>query len=297
MLSTEGFADDSDCDPVPDKEGNRGSCLGYLLKEQTHQDELGWAFVSAGGFHSCAIRTGGAREMVCFGRGSEGQKDFPVKKGWSYVSAGWKHTCGILHERSSLFCWGDNRKGQVSVPTRHANRLISGWLTVAAGKTHTCGIILPDHAVVCWGNNRYNKTIAPEPPSQSLPASADPQPNPPDGSYADRGFVSVCSAVEHSCAVDFLGTVHCWGYPAMGRTVLPRALESRRWLQVACGGAVTCAIDTQHRLECWGANVRGHTQVPLRTRPVSISERNRNRTGDWDMTCSAESGQVCNFFP
>ena len=262
MLSTEGFADDSDCDPVPDKEGNLGSCLGYLLKEQTHQDELGWAFVSAGGFHSCAIRTGGAREMVCFGRGSEGQKDFPVKKGWSYVSAGWKHTCGILHERSSLFCWGDNRQGQVSVPTRHANRLISGWLTVAAGKTHTCGIILPDHAVVCWGNNRYNKTIAPEPPSQSLPASADPQPN-----------------------------------PAMGRTMLPRALESRLWLQVACGGAVTCAIDTQHRLECWGANVRGHTQVPLRTRPVSISERNRNRTGDWDMTCSAESGQVCNFFP
>jgi hypothetical protein len=28
----------------------------------------------------------------------------------------------------------------------------------------------------------------------------------------ETGFVSVCSAVEHSCAVDYLGKLHCWGY-------------------------------------------------------------------------------------
>ena len=91
-----------------------------------------------------------------------------------------------------------------------------------------------------------------------------------DDGKVRRGFISVCSAVEHSCAVDYLGTMHCWGYDGMGRTKLPRALEKRVWVEVDCAGAVTCAVDDQHRVECFGAGVRGHTQVPHRVAPISV---------------------------
>jgi alpha-tubulin suppressor-like RCC1 family protein len=65
--------------------------------------------------------------MICFGRGSEGQKVVPLEGGWQYVSAGWKHTCA-LQKDSSLFCWGDNRYGQTTVPSGTKQ-----WQTVASG--------------------------------------------------------------------------------------------------------------------------------------------------------------------
>jgi hypothetical protein len=49
------------------------------------------------------------------------------------------------------------------------------------------------------------------------------------GTNITRGFVSVCSAVEHSCAVDYLGMMHCWGYSGLfclySRSLLPLPRE------------------------------------------------------------------------
>jgi len=80
------------------------------------------------GYHTCAIRKTETHEMVCFGRGSEGQKVVPLEGGWKYVSAGWKHTCALQAD-SSLYCWGDNRFGQATIPTAPPQ----GWRTVASG--------------------------------------------------------------------------------------------------------------------------------------------------------------------
>ena len=78
--------------------------------------------------------------------------------------------------------------------------------------------------------------------------------------------------MQHSCAVDYLGGLHCWGYAGMGRIRMPRKLQQRRWKLVSCGGAVTCGIDSEHHLECWGAAVRGHTAVPQREQAAAAAQ-------------------------
>ena len=46
--STEGAAEDSDCDAVP----NSGTCLGFLFQDRTVSDERNWDTVDAGGYHT-----------------------------------------------------------------------------------------------------------------------------------------------------------------------------------------------------------------------------------------------------
>ena len=79
------------------------------------------------------------------------------------ISAGYGHTCG--HDLDGkLYCWGDNRYGQlgdgtridrltpvaVQVPTAHAT------LTVSAGHYHACGLSVAGPAY-CWGSNVFGQ--------------------------------------------------------------------------------------------------------------------------------------------
>jgi hypothetical protein len=142
--STEGSVDDPDCDPMP----NSGSCLGFLFQDRTLAEEQNWALASAGGYHTCAIQKGDERIMACFGRGTEGQKEIPIKGGWANISSGWKHTCALRLD-SSLSCWGDNRFGQISVPSKlQMGRNATGWFLVSSGQKHTCAISLPSYDVL-----------------------------------------------------------------------------------------------------------------------------------------------------
>jgi alpha-tubulin suppressor-like RCC1 family protein len=87
----------------------------------------GWALVSAGGSHTCAIKTDGT--LWCWGSNTSGQLGDGSSVGhiqptqvksvtgtWSALSLGNSHTCGLL-STGSLYCWGDNSKGQIGVGT------------------------------------------------------------------------------------------------------------------------------------------------------------------------------------
>ena len=72
--------------------------------------------VSAGGEHTCAIRTTG--ELVCFGCGeeNEGQCDVPASLGPVVaVSVGVAHTCAMT-AGWQLVCFGLNDDGQCDLP-------------------------------------------------------------------------------------------------------------------------------------------------------------------------------------
>jgi alpha-tubulin suppressor-like RCC1 family protein len=124
--------------------------------------------IVAGASHTCAIESNGA--AWCWGLGQQGQlgiggftgtENEPVAvvsdKTWTQLAAGSAHTCGIA-TGSSLWCWGDNTRGELGDGT-HDYRTTpvqvgsdTSWKQLAAGNDFTCAI-KTDGTLWCWGQN------------------------------------------------------------------------------------------------------------------------------------------------
>jgi len=121
-------------------------------------DSGAFAQVSAGAYHTCAVRTDGA--LVCWGRGDYGQSTPPLGT-FSQVSAGGYFTCGVRTD-GTLACWAYDYYGQSTPP-------VGAFTQVSAGFNHTCAV-RTDGALACWGWNDYG---------QSTPPRVEPIPTPP----------------------------------------------------------------------------------------------------------------------
>jgi len=135
--------------------------------------------LAAGGGHTCAVLAD--HTVKCWGAGESGQLGWGALRDHGIPSrvmnlsadvvqivAGQAHTCartspdGHAESAGSVFCWGDNRAGQLgngghvadlgTGPTPDAPAIEPDATDVAAGGTHTCAV-LRDHTVVCWGSN------------------------------------------------------------------------------------------------------------------------------------------------
>src|SRR5262249_41566862 len=109
--------------------------------------------ISAGPYHTCAVKSGGA--LVCWGDNNPGKlgggtpaerhNPTPVaglSSGVRAVAAGSDHTCAIT-SAGGVKCWGeggslgDGTTAQSSVPV-DVPGLQSGVTTIAAGASYTC---------------------------------------------------------------------------------------------------------------------------------------------------------------
>jgi hypothetical protein len=130
--------------PCPD--GNV-ECWGHNVQEQSdHPVNLLYSAVTAGLFHSCAIRDIGT--VDCWGSNTYGQTSSPAGT-FSRVSAGGYHTCAVRTD-GTIACWGDDSEGQSSPPE-------GIFVDVAAGEYHTCAA-RPDGLVSCWGKDDDGRT-------------------------------------------------------------------------------------------------------------------------------------------
>ncbi|MEK6328363.1 MAG: RCC1 domain-containing protein, partial [Actinomycetota bacterium] len=105
--------------------------------------------LSAGGFHTCGIRTNGA--VACWGQNGAGQADAPAGT-FTAVGSGGAHTCGI-RTNGSIACWGRDNFGQTTPPA-------GTFAAVSAGADHTCGM-RTNGTATCWGDNGSGQSTPP----------------------------------------------------------------------------------------------------------------------------------------
>ena len=79
---------------------------------------ISFASVSAGGNHTCGVKTDGA--VVCWGSNEDRAGDFagqatPPAGEFASVSAGYRHTCGVRTD-GLIECWGSNIFGASTPP-------------------------------------------------------------------------------------------------------------------------------------------------------------------------------------
>jgi alpha-tubulin suppressor-like RCC1 family protein len=131
----------------------------------------GWASVSGGYQHHCALRTD--RSLYCWGDGGSGRlgvgsttlSTSPVQvpgSSWWALGLGTDHTCAIKLN-GTLWCWGSGGNGRLGLnstldktsPTQVGT--LTTWRTVLGGMVHTCAV-RADNTVWCWGANDKGQT-------------------------------------------------------------------------------------------------------------------------------------------
>jgi hypothetical protein len=139
---------------------------------------------------------------------------------FAQVSAGGFNTCGLRLD-GSIFCWGDNAKGQNNVPPG-----MDDFIALSAGFRHVCAI-RQDTSLACWGQD-YMGSIA----------------NTPD----DTGYAEVSTGSYFACARSADHLVTCWGSNADGKADAPVNL----YAQVSAGGTHGCGLLQTQFATCWG---------------------------------------------
>jgi alpha-tubulin suppressor-like RCC1 family protein len=223
-------------------DGNAGinrSASGAVVAPTQVSAGSGFATVSVGAAHSCAVRDDGA--LLCWGRNADGELGLgssrvaqrqPTRVGsasdWHSVSCGPRHTCGI-RGGGALLCWGGNDYAQVGIGREGPDGVVlvidepiaidpsGGWGNVAAGGFHTCARKERSSELFCWGRANSGQL--------GIGAASDvvEAPTRVSTSATLRRFAL---GMLYGCAFDAERQLYCWGDNAQGQLGL--ADTSRR---------------------------------------------------------------------
>ena len=178
--------------------------------------------ITAGGHHTCAIRSGG--RAVCWGSNVRGQlgdggsadRSHPIDvsglgSGTAAISAGLDHACAVKTS-GRLVCWGsdsDNQLGAAFFGDSHVPIDVVLPPTVAevsAGRNHTCAR-MSGGGVKCWGSNNSGQLGNGTTVRSHLPV---------DVTGLGSGTTGIAAGGGHTCALTAPGGVKCWGSSVFG---------------------------------------------------------------------------------
>jgi alpha-tubulin suppressor-like RCC1 family protein len=214
--------------------------------------------ISAGGYHSLALRTDGT--VVAWGGGSVGQLNVPDGLNNAIaISAGYAFSLA-LRDDGTVIGWGQNFDGAFDIPQDLTNAVaisaagahglaltsderVVGWpgqlpanltnvVAIAAGMDFDMAL-KSDGTVVCWG-------------SYSFPDRAVQAYSPPDLT----NVVAISAGQSHSLAIKADGTIVGWGADWAGETQIPSGLTNV--VAISAGDRHSMAIKTDGTVADWG---------------------------------------------
>lgn len=180
--------------------------------------------------------------------------------------AGGFHACAIRRD-GSVWCWGENRWGQLGSDAVGDHRAVAGVVPgvahatqLAAGILHTC-VVTAGGTAWCWGRNQRGQTGnggTSEIAAPALVAGLD-------------GVTAVAVGGFHTCARRNDGGVVCWGENDRGQlgdaTSTPRTAPVpvaglTGVVELAAGSSHSCARLADRTVQCWGSNEVGQLAEP-----------------------------------
>ncbi len=183
--------------------------------------------------------------------------------GHTSIATGPMHTCAIT-SNGSVFCWGDDRYGQLGSGrflrrnTASAVSLDETSRTIDLGINHSCAVTTQG-AVKCWGSNGSQRLSSSPFQNESTPMTVM-------GLQQDIHTAAVGNS--HSCVLTETNGVKCWGGNWLGQlgggidmpwpeTLVDVAGLSDNVTAIAVGTHHSCALRTDGRVQCWGYNRDG----------------------------------------
>ena len=255
------------------------------------------ARIFSGAHHMCALTDDetlycwGDNSFGQLGNGGTGNESIPVRATAvpmkvAELSIGANHACG-RPATGGIWCWGDNRYGQLGngtrtvaqlTPTQVISDLVVGG--IAAGDRHTCagGRSATVPAIYCWGAHSHGQLGKAEPelcPDLGVPCSPVPL---VAWSSPSIQIGKLRAGANHTCGIT-VSDLYCWGANSFGQlgrgtTETAGVVGSGTGLKApehVLGRNFTCVANV-HAL-CWGENTYGQVgngETEHVSRPVPV---------------------------
>jgi alpha-tubulin suppressor-like RCC1 family protein len=224
----------------------------------------------------------GRNEQYQFLDGSTANVNVPTIKEFPYDPA--QHLIGMtscmIMEDGELKCWGRNDHGQVGIGyvtdipidtprTVKLDRGLSAIKVMADLGKHSCAID-STNSVQCWGYNNQGQLGLGDNIDRYTPATVN--------LAEDVDVVQITLGRYHTCVLDTIQRVHCWGQNDAGQIGIGNRINPiLNPTVVALVGGVgaiqlvtrryhNCVIDINKSVQCWGSNANG--QIGIRSTAI-----------------------------
>ena len=202
--------------------------------------------------------------------------------------------CVIMSD-DNAYCWGEGGRGQLGNNAYSSSKTPVAVYTqgVLNGKTikqittgidHTC-VIASDDKVYCWGSVAMGGGLG---DGTTTISKVPIEVTDTYGSSVSR----IAAGYRHTCLINSLGKLYCWGTGDMGELgdgqsknsrapvgVKMESFEGESVKQVAGGNQFTCAVTVQGSVFCWGPNYDGRTGVGTTNGESKYPTRVKGLTG------------------
>ena len=212
--------------------------------------------------------------------------------GVSQLAAGGNVSCAIASGKT--FCWGDSTHYQLGRMSTSSSAIAQSIYddedstAIDIRGPHLC--TSGPYGMRCWGQNSSSFSNITNTPRLGTfyPGSVVSQPYP----VTAINFVPVgiATALTHTCALDSVGDVYCFGDNTLGTLGNRTTTDSETAVRVnlpnpvdiiTAGTVHTCAVDRMGMMWCWGSgdgSALGNNSFGNRSTPVNVMTRSANWT-------------------